>query len=87
MREELRVDGDERRGEDALAEEVLQEVRDLERGLERAGRGGVAEVVREDALADESGDAAQQDARGHEHREARARARIHLRHGALRYLH
>ena len=88
FREQARVDGDERRGEHALAEEVLQEVRDLEGGLECAGGGGVAKVVREDALADEARDAAQQDARGDEHRKARTRAtRIHLRHGALRYLH
>ena len=62
--EQRRVDGDERRRQRALAEQVLEKVRDAERGVERVG--GVrlqAEVVREDAQPDEAGDAAQQDAR------------------------
>src|SRR5262249_20683613 len=60
--EEARVDRDERRRQDTLAEEVLEEVRDAERGLERAGGVGVAEVMREDALADEARDAREEDA-------------------------
>jgi len=39
----------------------LQDVRDADAGLEGVGGVGVAEVVRKDALADEAGDAAQQD--------------------------
>ena len=49
--DQSRVDGDERRGEHAFAEKVLQEVRDLEAGVERARRRRVAEVVGEDAHA------------------------------------
>ena len=68
-RDERRVDGDERAGERAFAEQVLQEVGNLHRGVERVG--GVAsqtEVVREHALADEAGQAAEKDARGDEYR-------------------
>ena len=52
-RAEAGVDRDERRGEHAFAEQVLQEVGDPERGVERVGRVGGAEVVGEDALADQ----------------------------------
>jgi hypothetical protein len=40
----------------------LQDVGDADAGLEGVGRVRVAEVVREDAFANEAGDAAQQDA-------------------------
>jgi hypothetical protein len=42
----------------------LQDVGDAEAGFEGVGGAGVAEVVGEDALADQSGDAAQEDASG-----------------------
>ena len=57
VREQLGVDRDERSGERAFAEDVLEEVRDFEGGVEGVFGGGVAEVVGEDALADESDDA------------------------------
>ena len=66
LREQPRIDGDEGRGEDTFAEEVLEEVRDAKGGLEGAGGVGVAEIVGEDALAHEAGDAAEEDPRGHE---------------------
>src|SRR5262249_28324432 len=62
--EEARIDGDERRREDALAEEVLEEVRDAQRRLEGAGGVRAAEGVRGDARADEAGDAREEDAGG-----------------------
>ena len=39
--EQRRVDGDERRRQHAFAEQILQEVRDAERGVERVGRVGM----------------------------------------------
>ncbi len=68
--EKFRVDRDERRREDPLSEQVLQEVGDLQRGLERVRRLRAAEVVGEDAFADETGDPAQQNARRDEHGKA-----------------
>ena len=76
--DQSRVDGNERRGEDALAEKVLQEVRDLEGGVVRARRRRVAEVVRENANANEAGDAAEQDSGGDENGEAGS-ARLRFR--------
>src|SRR4029079_3174152 len=74
-RHERRVDGNERGRQGALAEEVLQEVRDAERRRERIG-GSVSEteIMREDALADEPGDAAKKNAGGDKRRPAGARA-------------
>jgi hypothetical protein len=57
-----RINGDERSGEDALAKEVLKEIGDSDRGLEGVGGEGIAEIVCENALADEAGDAAEEDA-------------------------
>ena len=45
--EQPRVDRDERRREHALAEQVLQQVRDAQRGAERVGGRRQAEVVRD----------------------------------------
>ncbi len=61
---QARVDGDERCRKNAFAEEVLQHVGDAEGRLEGVGSHGVAEVVGEDALADESDELGEQDAGG-----------------------
>jgi hypothetical protein len=83
--EEPRIHRDERRREHALAEQVLQQVGNAERGLQRVGDGGVSEVVRQRALAHEAGDAAREDARRDQRREAtgarRARRRVERRVG------
>ena len=52
----------------------MQDVGDADAGLEGVGGVGVAEVVREDAFADEPGDAAQQDAGRDQMRQAGAQA-------------
>ncbi len=65
---EARVDGDEGGRKHALAEEVLQEVGNTEGGAEGVGGIGVAEVVGEDAVADEADEAAEQDAGSDEKR-------------------
>ena len=59
--EKARVDGDERRRQRALAEEVLENVRGAERRPEGVRRQGAAEVVGEDPLADEPREPAQED--------------------------
>jgi hypothetical protein len=59
--EERRVDRDERRGQRALAKQVLQHVRNPQRGVERVG--GIVtqpEIMREHALADQASDPAEQ---------------------------
>ena len=61
LAQKLAVDRDEGGREHALAEQVLQDVGDADAGLEGVGGVGVAEVMREDAFANEAGDAAQQD--------------------------
>ena len=53
LAEEPRVDRDEGGREYALAEEVLEDVRDPERGGEGAGERRGAQVVGEDTLADQ----------------------------------
>jgi hypothetical protein len=60
LREEARVNGDEGSRERSFTEEVLQEVRDLQGGLEGVRRIRVAEVVGEYPLANETGDAAEE---------------------------
>ncbi len=61
------VHGNERRGERPFTEQVLENVRDAKRGVERVGGVGLqAEVMREDAQPHEAGQTAQQDARGDE---------------------
>ena len=68
-RDERGVHRDEGRRERALAEQVLQEVRDAERGVERVRRVRLeAEVMREDLQPDEAGEAAEKNARRDEHR-------------------
>jgi hypothetical protein len=78
-----RIDRDERGREHALTEQVLQEVRDAQRGPERIRRGGEAHVVGDRALADEAGDARQEDAGADRHRTAEASRRgwAGVRHG------
>ncbi len=60
--EQRRVRGNERRGERALAEQVLQQVREPQAGAEHVGVQAGAEVGREHALAHETDDAAREDA-------------------------
>ena len=60
--EEARIDRDERGREHSLAQQVLQGIGDLNRGPERSGGIGVAEVVGENALANESRDPAKENA-------------------------
>ena len=67
LAEQAGVDGDEGGGKDAFAEEILEEVGDLLGGLEGVGGVGVAEVMGEDAIADEAGDAAEENARADAH--------------------
>lgn len=58
---ELRVDRDEGRAERALAEEVLRDVSDPERGRDRVGRFTGAEVVGDDLLPREADEARRED--------------------------
>ena len=58
----LAYDGDERRREHAFAEQVLEEVREPERAVERRGHEIGAEVVRDQLLAHQAEDAREQDA-------------------------
>ena len=60
LAEQFSINRDERRGEDAFAEQVLQDVGDAEASLESVGGGRVTEKVREDAVANEPGDPAEQ---------------------------
>ncbi len=60
--QQVGVDGDERAREHALAEQVLQEVGDAQRGVEDAGDRPAAQVVGEDPLADEAAHPRQEDA-------------------------
>ena len=69
-REHAGIDGNKGRREHAVAEQVLQEVGNLQRGVKRVARIRAAEVVGEDLLPDESGDAREQDARGNQLRTA-----------------
>ena len=66
--EETGIDGDEGSGEDAFAEEILEEIGDLERGAECVGGIGEAKVVAEDAGAEETGEPAEEDAGADEER-------------------
>ena len=59
LAEQRRVRGNERRGERAFAEQVLQHVRQPQAGAEHVGVQARAEVRREHALADQADDAAQ----------------------------
>ncbi len=67
---EVGVDRNEGGGQDAFAEEILEKIRDTESGFKDVSGVGVAEIVGEDAIADKSSDAAEEDAGGDEKGEA-----------------
>ncbi len=69
-RQQSRVHGNERRRERALSKQVLQKIRNAKRGVERIRLESQAEVVREDALPDQTRDAAAEDAHRHQQRRA-----------------
>ena len=58
--EKASVNGNKRSGQHAFSEQVLKEIRDAKGGFERVGCVGVAEVMRENALANQSRDAAEE---------------------------
>src|SRR5580704_5767716 len=60
--EQASVDGNEGGGEDAFTKKVLQEIGNAEGGAKGVGSVGIAEVVGEDAIADQSGNAAEENA-------------------------
>lgn len=62
------VDGNERRGECALAEDVLQEVWDAKRGAECVAFAGTAEVMSKDSLPDQADDATDENPRADKER-------------------
>ena len=70
-RPQARVHGNERGGEHPFPKQVLQCVGNAERGFERVRCGGISEIVREDAVPNQSGDAAQKNPRSHQERRAR----------------
>jgi hypothetical protein len=70
MGQQLRVDGNERSGERAFAENVLQEVRNTKGRAERVAFCRSSEVVREDALANQADDAADENSGADEERGA-----------------
>jgi len=82
LAKQFSVNRDERRGQYALAEQVLQNVRDAKPRLERVCGGRVAEEMREDAVPDETGNPAEQHARGDRAGLARARSARARRAGA-----
>ena len=61
LRQQPRVDRDERRRQHALAQQILQHVRNLQRGLVRIRSRRDPEEVADRAIADEPGDLRQQD--------------------------
>ena len=66
VRNERRVDRNERRRQHALAKQILEEVGDSERRTKCVGFVGNPEVKAEHSLAHESDDSAEQDAREHQ---------------------
>ena len=68
--QQLRVDRNERSGECAFAEDVLKEVRNTKGRAKCVALRRAAEVVRENALADEADDAANQNSGANEERRA-----------------
>ena len=64
--EQAGVDGNEGGGEDTFTKKILQEIGNAEGGAKGVGGVGIAEVVGEDAIADQSGNAAEKDASGDE---------------------
>ena len=69
-RKKIRIDRDEGSRQHTFAEEILQKVGDAEGGLEHVGGVGIAEIVSEDAVADQAGNATQKDTRGHDKSES-----------------
>ena len=61
-RDKRRIHGNERRGQRAFAEQVLQKIGNAEGRHERVGRIGEAEIMREEPLADKAGEPAAEDA-------------------------
>src|SRR2546428_410974 len=61
-------EANKRRRKDAFAKEVLQDVRDAKAGLESVGRLRIAEIMRENAFADEPGYPAEQNSGRYQHR-------------------
>ena len=84
-REKTGINRNEGGGEDAFAEEILKEVGDTEGGSENVGGVRVAEVMGEDAIADQAGDAAEENASRDEEGEALGTSR--LRSGSNRFSH
>ena len=88
-RQQAGIDRDEGCGKHPFAKQVLQKVGNAEGGVEGVGGvGNLPEVVREDALADQPDQAAEQDAGGHQERQAAgaglaARRTSHLRKDTL----
>src|SRR6185437_893621 len=70
LRPQSCINGNERRGEHAFAEQVLQKVRDAKGGAESVGRIGVPEIVGKDAVPQQSRNAAQEDAGSNQSRRA-----------------
>ena len=64
LAQQLRVHGDERRAERPFAEQILQHVGHAQAGAEHVGVKAGAEVGGDDALANESDDAAEEDSGG-----------------------
>ena len=64
--DERRVHGDERRRQRAFTEQILQKIRNPEGRHERVRRIGQAEILGEEPLADETGEAAAENAEGYE---------------------
>jgi hypothetical protein len=62
LRPKPRIDRNKRCRQNTFAEEVLQYIRDAERGAESIGGVRVSEIVSEDAIADQPHEAAKQDA-------------------------
>ena len=69
--QQARVDGNERRRQHAFAEKILEKIRDAKRGVEGVGRiRAQSEIVREHAQPDQTHQAAEQNAGGHQKRES-----------------
>jgi hypothetical protein len=64
-RKKVGVNGNEGSGENAFTKKILQEVGDAQGGFEDIGRVGIAKIVGEHAIADQSRDAAQKNASGY----------------------
>jgi len=65
-RKQTGVDGDEGSGKNALAKQILQEIRNAQGGLENVGSGGITKIVCKDAFANEPGNAAEKNPGGYQ---------------------